>query len=187
MFGRVRKYFSPLVLLALLISNILVLVHDATNALLSAAMVGITKPFATLIGSSDELLTVRDRQAQKISILKEDLAEAKSNPKLNENQRRVAKNVADRIKMRNVKRAAASTGAIITQSVPYIGIAVVLAETGYEIVGYCGTFNDMNELYESLGLERPMEESAINKVCNPEVPSLADIWTTVSINSPSDG
>jgi hypothetical protein len=187
MLHRIRKYLSTLTVLALLTTNVLVLVHDATNALLSAAMVGITKPFAALIGSADELVTVRDRQTKKITKLQMDLKEAKLNPKLTARQRKVAKNVSDRIKTRNIKRAAASTGAILAESVPYLGIAAIIAETGYEVVGYCGTFNDMNELYESLGLERPMDDSAISEVCNPKLPSLRGIWSAVSASRPSVG
>lgn len=52
MVRRIRKYLSTVTVLALLTTNVLVLVHDATNALLSAAVVGITKPFAALIGES---------------------------------------------------------------------------------------------------------------------------------------
>lgn len=187
MFSWIRKYLSTLAVLALLTSNVLVLVHDATNALLSAALVGITKPFAALIGSADELVTVRDRQTKKITKLQMDLKESKLNPKLTAHQRKVAKNVSDRIKTRNIKRAAASTGAILAESVPYLGIAAIIAETGYEVFGYCGTFNDMNELYESLGLERPMDDSAISKVCNPQLPSLRGIWSAVSASRPSAG
>jgi hypothetical protein len=184
MFSWIRKYLSTLAVLALLTSNVLVLVHDATNALLSAALVGITKPFAALIGSADELVTVRDRQTKKITKLQMDLKESKLNPKLTAHQRKVAKNVSDRIKTRNIKRAAASTGAILAESVPYLGIAAIIAETGYEVVGYCETFSDMNELYQSLGLERPMDDSAINKVCNPQLPSLAEIWKTIRDKAP---
>ncbi|MDG0979481.1 MAG: hypothetical protein P8O79_07105 [Halieaceae bacterium] len=187
MFGRIRKYLSTLTVLALLTTNVLVLVHDATNALLSSAMVSITQPFVALIGSANELVTVRDRQNKTITRLQMDLQESKLNPKLNARQRQVAKKVSDNIKVRTVKRAAASTGAILAESVPYLGIAAILAETGYEVVGYCETFNDMNELYESLGLNRPMDESAITKVCNPELPSLWGIWTTVSANRPRPG
>lgn len=184
MLRRIRKYLSTFTVLALLMTNILVLVHDATNALLSSAMVGITKPFAALIGSADELVTVRDRQTKQITKLQMDLKESKLNPKLTAHQRKVAKNVSDRIKTRNIKRAAASTGAILAESVPYLGIAVIIAETGYEVVGYCETFKDMNELYWSLGLERPMEDSAISKVCDPKLPSLAEIWKIIRDKAP---
>lgn len=184
MFRRFRKYLSILTVLALLTTNVLVLVHDGTNALLSAAMVGITKPFAALMGAADELVTVRDRQTKKITKLQMDLKEAKLNPKLNVRQRQVAKKVSDSIKARNVKRAAASTGAILAESVPYLGIAAIIAETGYEFIGYCETFNDMNELYESLGLERPMDDSAISDVCNPQLPSLAEIWQKIRDKAP---
>jgi hypothetical protein len=95
--------------------------------------------------------------------------------------------VSDNIKARNVKRAAGSTEAILAESIPYLGIAAILAETGYEVVGCCETFTDMNELYESLGLERPMDESVINKVCNPQLPSLRDIWAALSANRPIAG
>jgi hypothetical protein len=147
-------------------------------------MVGITKPFAALIGSADGLVTVRDRQTKKITKLQMDLKESKLNPKLTAHQRKVAKNVSDRIKTRNIKRAAASTGAILAESVPYLGIAAIIAETGYEVVGYCETFKDMNELYWSLGLERPMEDSAISKVCDPKLPSLAEIWKIIRDKAP---
>ena len=181
MFGRIRKYLSTLTVLGLLTTNVLVLVHDATNALLSAAMVGITKPFATLIGSADEVVTVRGRQTETIAGLKADLRESKLHPKLTGDQTRVAKRVADSIKTRNLKRAAASTAAIVVEAVPYIGIPLIIAETSYEIVGYCGTFNDLNVLYESLGLERPMDSGVTDKVCNPRLPTLADIRSSLTL------
>jgi len=48
--------------------------------------------------------------------------------------------------------AAKSIAAIPAESIPLLGVAVLIAETGYELYAACETVKDLDELYLDLGM-----------------------------------
>ena len=48
--------------------------------------------------------------------------------------------------------AAKSIAAIPAESIPIIGVAVLIADTGYELYAACETMRELDELYLELGL-----------------------------------
>jgi hypothetical protein len=46
-----------------------------------------------------------------------------------------------------------SIAAIPAESVPFIGVAVLIADTGYELYAACETVRDLDQLYVDLGSE----------------------------------
>ena len=48
--------------------------------------------------------------------------------------------------------AAKSIAAIPAESIPLIGLAVLIADTGYELYAACETVGDLDQLYVDLGM-----------------------------------
>ncbi len=52
-----------------------------------------------------------------------------------------------------IKRVAAkSIAAIPAESIPLIGVAVLIADTGYELYAACETVKDLDQLYSDMGM-----------------------------------
>jgi hypothetical protein len=51
------------------------------------------------------------------------------------------------------RMAAKSIAAIPAESIPFIGVAVIIADTGYELYAACETVRDLDQLYVDLGSE----------------------------------
>ena len=75
--------------------------------------------------------------------------------------------------------AAKSIAAIQAESIPFIGVAVLIADTGYELYAACETVKDLDELYSELGVQGEESDNAIHTVCNPELPDAEEIWDGV--------
>ena len=50
-----------------------------------------------------------------------------------------------------------SITAIPAESIPFIGVAVLIADTGYELYAACETVRDLDQLYSDLGMARGMQ------------------------------
>ena len=53
--------------------------------------------------------------------------------------------------------AAKSIAAIPAESIPFIGVAVLIADTGYELEAACETVRNLDQLYSDLGMARGMQ------------------------------
>ena len=53
------------------------------------------------------------------------------------------------------------------EAIPFLGVAVLIADTGYELYAACETMRDLDELYLELGLQEEASGDAIHTVCNP--------------------
>lgn len=194
MFRIIRKLITSTIIAGLVASNILSITNDRFNQTLSDLITRIAKPLGNLVGSADEFVSIREKHNKQMKKLSADLANTKkelaiikANPKLTTYQKKFAGEIAEKIKVRNMRRVAASSSAIFLESVPYIGIAAIVAETGYEIVGYCQTFNDMNELYSTLGIGQAVDESTIYQVCNPSLPDTSEVQRDIRLRWDSWG
>jgi hypothetical protein len=59
-------------------------------------------------------------------------------------------------------------------------VAVLIADTGYELYAACETVRDLDQLYAYLGMVDESPEDAMSGVCDPELPEPADIcWESV--------
>ena len=82
------------------------------------------------------------------------------------------------------KRVAAKSIALIpAESVPFLGVAVQIADTGYELYAACETMRDLDELYLELDVQEKASGDAIHSVCNPELPDAGEIWDGVVAKS----
>jgi len=86
--------------------------------------------------------------------------------------------VSRRVKARTAKVASADMGATFGQSIPWIGIAVVVAATTYDLKTACDTMKDMHALEVAVHPEAA-SDSSVKEVCGLKVPSKEEIWAKV--------
>jgi hypothetical protein len=70
--------------------------------------------------------------------------------------------------------AAKSIAAIPAESIPFIGVAVLIADTGYELYAACETVRDLDQLYAELGMADEVPDDAMHSVCDPELPDAGE-------------
>jgi hypothetical protein len=89
----------------------------------------------------------------------------------------------ERITARTTLGAKRNVAAMFGESIPFIGVGVAVAVTGYELNDNCNNLKDLRELELSINpsLAYPTD---VQEVCGMQVPSKQDVWFTVS-NSPS--
>jgi hypothetical protein len=72
-----------------------------------------------------------------------------------------------------------SIAAIPAESIPFIGVAALIADTGYELYAACETVRDLDQLYLDLGMEDEVPDDVIHSVCDPELPEAGEVWDGV--------
>ena len=75
--------------------------------------------------------------------------------------------------------AAKNIAAIPAESIPFIGVAVLIADTGYELYPACETVSDLDQLYVDLGMEDETPDDVMHSVCDPRLPDAGEIWDGV--------
>ena len=55
-------------------------------------------------------------------------------------------------------------------------MAVLIADTGYELYAACETVRDLDQLYADLGMKDETPEDATHAACYPELPEPGDVW-----------
>lgn len=86
--------------------------------------------------------------------------------------------VTNRVKGRTAKVASADMAATFGQSIPWIGIGVVVAATTYDLKTACDTMGDMHALEVAFNPEAA-NDPAVKEVCGLKVPSKEEIWEKV--------
>ena len=66
--------------------------------------------------------------------------------------------------------------AIPAESIQFIGVAVLIADTGYELYAACETITDLDQLYGGLGMADKTPDDAMHSVCDPELPDAGEVW-----------
>jgi hypothetical protein len=80
-----------------------------------------------------------------------------------------------RLASRTKRVAAKSIAAIPAESIPFIGVAVLIADTGYERYAACETVRDLDQLYGGLGMADKTPDDAMHSVCDPELPDAGEV------------
>jgi hypothetical protein len=75
-------------------------------------------------------------------------------------------------KAKTTRVAAKSIAPIPAESIPFIGVAVLIADTGYELYAACETLRDLDQLYSDLGMVDETPGDVMHSVCDPELPAL---------------
>jgi hypothetical protein len=55
----------------------------------------------------------------------------------------------------------------------FISVAVLIADTGYELYAACETVRDLDQLDSDLGMGNETPDDAMHSVCDPELPVLS--------------
>jgi hypothetical protein len=87
-----------------------------------------------------------------------------------------------RLTSRTKRVAAKSIAAIPAESIPLIGVAVLIADTGYELYAACETVRDLDQLYSDLGMADETQDDIMQSVCDPELPNAGEVWDGVVEN-----
>lgn len=151
--------------LALITTNILTLTHTAFNAALSG-LVGAALGVRTVSSIMQSKLASQDKaiKKHKTTAIKRKAATRKFGTRLTNRTKRVA---------------AKSIAAIPAESIPFIGVAVLIADTGYELYAACETVTDLDMLYEELGMTYETPDDVMHSVCDPQLPDAGEVWDGV--------
>ena len=59
---------------------------------------------------------------------------------------------------------------------PLIGVAVLIADTGYELYAACETVREPDQLYSDLGMADETPDDVMHSVCDPKLPDAGQVW-----------
>jgi hypothetical protein len=98
------------------------------------------------------------------------------------NRKAATRKFGTRLVNRTKRVAAKSIAAIPAESIPFIWVAVVIVDTGYELYAACETVRDLDQLYVDLGMADEVPGDAVHGVCDPELPDAGEVWGGVVEN-----
>jgi hypothetical protein len=153
MFLLLRRAGLTLLFASLVTSNVLTLTSAAFNTALSSAL-------ATAFG----VRTVTGALTQRLRASETRLAAAQA---ARLQRQAAARRFGQSLVSRSRRVAARSIAAIPAESLPYVGVAAIIAGTSYELYAMCETLGDLNRLYAELGLEEDVPDDAMSRLCNP--------------------
>ena len=84
---------------------------------------------------------------------------------------------------RTKRVAAKSIAAIPAEAIPFLGVAVLIADTGYELYAACETVRELDGLYGELGMRDDTLDDALHSVYDPELPDAGMVWDGVVARS----
>ena len=155
--------------LALITTNILTLTSTAFNAAVSGLM-------ATTLGVRTVSSLMQSKIASQDKALKNQQTSAIK-------RKAATRRFGTRLASRTKRVAAKSIAAIPAESIPFIGLAVLIADTGYELYAACETVTELDQLYLDLGMAEEVPDDAVHSVCDPELPDAGEVWDGVVAKS----
>ena len=151
--------------LVLIAGNVLTLTHTAFNAALSG-----------LLGTALGVQTVSDALRGKVNSQKRTIARHKA---VTANRKAATRRFGTRLANRTRRVAAKSIAAIPAESIPFIGVAVLIADTGYELYAARETLQDLDQLHSDLGMPDDTPDDVMHSVCSPQLPEADKVWNDV--------
>jgi len=145
LFRLVKRLLGPVLVLTLLASNVLSL----TSAAFQAGASGLL--------AAAGIATVHSRSAQAAL-----------------NKKHLVKTAGSNIRKRTLRSAAVNVGSMAGEALPFVGWAVIVGATGYELKLACDNLVDIENLQLAFETEKPLdfrERSAMNRICDPSIPS----------------
>ncbi|QIB64445.1 hypothetical protein [Kineobactrum salinum] len=158
------RFLLTLAVIGLLASNFLVLTWNAATIRLSDALesVGVS----TVYGRLQEHRKGQDRH------LEQALTEQRT-------MREQVRYAGESIRQRTVKSAAANIGSLPAEAVPYLGWAVVVGVTDYELMLACENLQELESLYHSLGVAVEADPEAMQLICEPEIKTFSEAYARI--------
>jgi hypothetical protein len=151
--------------LALITTNVLTLTSTAFNAAVSG-----------LMGTALGVRTVSNMMQTKIASQDKAIKKHKATAI---RRKTATRRFGTRLASRTKRVAAKSIAAIPAESIPFIGVAVLIADTGYELYAACETVKDLDQLYTDLGMRDEVQGDMMHSVCDPKLPNAEDVWAGV--------
>ncbi|MEH6570723.1 MAG: hypothetical protein V7709_16705 [Halioglobus sp.] len=148
--------------LALITTNFLTLTSTAFNAALSGLM-------ATTLGLRTVSSMMQTKIASQGTTIKKHQTSAIK-------RKAATKNFGTRLASRTKPVAAKSIAAIPAEATPFLGVAVLIAVTGYKLYAACETAGDLGQLYEELGMGDETEDDSMHSVCESGVAGCRVVW-----------
>ena len=81
-----------------------------------------------------------------------------------------------RLASRTKRVAAKSISAIPAELIPFFGVAVLIADTGYELYVACEAVSELDQLYSDLGMEGEVPDGAVRSVCDLQLPDAGPVY-----------
>ena len=160
-----RRLLMTGVLLSLIATNVLTLTSVAFNAALSGMM-------GTALGIQTVADVMSQRVASKEKVIKQQKTAAVK-------RKAAVRKFGNRLSVRTKRVATRSIAAIPAEAIPYLGIAVLITGTAYELYEACQSIKDLEELYGDLGMDEAPPEDAMTAACDPQLPSASAVWESV--------
>ena len=160
-----KRLFITTSFLALIAANILTLTNSAFNAAVSGLM-------GTALGIRTVAATLQTKIANQDRTISKHRASSRES-------KAATRRFGTRLANRTRRVAAKSIAAIPAESIPFIGVAVLIADTGYELYAACESLRDLDQLYADLGMTGATSEDALHATCNPDLPNAGAVWDGV--------
>jgi hypothetical protein len=90
-------------------------------------------------------------------------------------QRNAARRMAARVTTRSARIAATTLAELPAKAIPILGITALVAGTAWEVKELCDGLDDVKLLYIDFELEDSVDNSTLQTVCNPQIPSLGEL------------
>jgi hypothetical protein len=81
-----------------------------------------------------------------------------------------------RLATRTKRVVGKSITAIPAESIPFLGVAVLIADTGYELNATCEAMEDLDQLYSELSMADETSDDVMHSACNPKLPDAGEEW-----------
>lgn len=153
-----------IVIPVLLVSNLLTLISSNANATLSGWLGD-----AGISTVHEQMLERHREQGALLAI-----AQAR-----NEEVGARIQATGNAIRQRTVQSAAANVGSLPAGAVPYLGWAVVVGVTGYELALACENLRDLDMLYTDFGIDGGTSAETRAFICDPDLRSFADAYERI--------
>lgn len=144
--------------------NILTLTSSFVQSALAASLgaLGIQSVYSSLASTIDR--QKGNIRKQKSTISRQTKANRKARRTIR-SQKAAVKKVGGRISKRTLRLAAVNLAAIPAESIPLVGVGVILAVTGYELHQTCDNVDDMNSIYASMGIRPDVDPGLAERTC----------------------
>ena len=194
--GRITIFVLVALILALGTTNVLTLVDNDfhTKAYRFVEAIGqVTSTTALLENSPTEMrkrevaVAARQQKAATMALVAQSLilvdatnALVGKHKSLQQSHRALAgasSSISRRLAIRTAKGATRSVTSLAGKTIPYFGVASIVALTAYDVADACETLKDLNALAVAAGDEKGSEEAT---VCSIRVPSVDQLKTWVT-------
>jgi hypothetical protein len=94
----------------------------------------------------------------------------------NTSARKFGKQLVSRTK----RVAVAGIARIPAESLPFVGISVLIAGTVYELYEACEGLKELDQLYSDIGMPEQVPDDVMHSICNPKLPEAGEVWGGVA-------